>query len=259
MPRCFQRARAGDRLVDAGPNHELLAKQLDGAPQRLTDDPIAGSRHEALDRIKRCPPRSFPKAHHTAGQHQAERRCVDEKAARMTQMPRPLSITDLIGNEPVCGLRVRNAQQGLGKAHQDDAFLARQAILAHERIKTAATYFRAAHATDELARHLLGSARFIVRPGGPLDQRPDKACLIEQMVGRNLIARRYWRAASRPLGSLRRLPCRIEHRHAALPRVRSPMRRLMTWDKRDGPPSALLPPRRLSPFPPPADSDKPAA
>ena len=45
-----------------------------------------------------------------------------------------MAARDLLGNQRVGGFAVRNAEQRLRDAHQDDAFLAGQPVLAHERI-----------------------------------------------------------------------------------------------------------------------------
>ena len=53
---------------------------------------------------------------------------VEALTNRLSEAPRcfsQLALADLLGDQRVGGVLVGDAQQGLGEAHQDDAFLAR--------------------------------------------------------------------------------------------------------------------------------------
>ena len=67
----------------------------------------------------------------------------------------PAPPADLLGDQLIGGIGVGNAQQRLGKAHQDDAFLRGQRIFVHEGIDAAVLVAAGAGRGDE-ARCELG-------------------------------------------------------------------------------------------------------
>ncbi len=56
---------------------------------------------------------------------------------------------NLVGDQPIRGLAIGNAQQRLGKAHEDDTFARGQAVLTQEGVERPATAGRGAHRLHE--------------------------------------------------------------------------------------------------------------
>ena len=54
-------------------------------------------------------------------------------------MTRPIRAADFVSDKLVRRRRVRNAQQGFGEAHEDNALLAAQAVFGKENIEPAET------------------------------------------------------------------------------------------------------------------------
>ena len=72
-------------------------------------------------------------------------------------MPLPIGTADLVGDQTVAGLRIGDAQQRLGKTHEDDTLVARQLVFAHERIEPATPKPRFPHDLDQPCRGLLNA------------------------------------------------------------------------------------------------------
>ena len=62
---------------------------------------------------------------------------------------------ELVRDQPVGGLVIRDAQQRFRQAHQDHAFLRRQVVLPEECVEPALARAIAPHGIDELDRELL--------------------------------------------------------------------------------------------------------
>ncbi len=110
-------------------------------------------------------------------------------------MALPVAAGDLLGDELVGGLGVGDAQQRLREAHQDDALLAREAILAHEGVDAGMLGAVGAGGDHEPARDLGGAPALVLGVDGALDQAADEAGFVDQMMRRNLVARRQGRIA----------------------------------------------------------------
>src|SRR3546814_19823632 len=70
-------------------------------------------------------------------QHERPGRGVDEPASALAEMGLPVGAAELVGDQPVVGPRVRDAQQRLGQAHQRDPLGSRQAVFLEEVVETA--------------------------------------------------------------------------------------------------------------------------
>ena len=62
-------------------------------------------------------------------------------------LPRPGR--NLVGDQPVGRMRIRNAQQRLRQTHEDHAFGGRQVVLAQKRIQARSGWSRRAHGLNE--------------------------------------------------------------------------------------------------------------
>ena len=116
----------------------------------------------------------------------------------MAAVPIPVSVRDLFGNEGVGGLRIGDAQQGLGEAHQDDALFARKSVLAHEGVDAAMLGLICAGVLHEAAGDLGRAAALVLGVDGALDETAHEAMFIDQMVGCDFVDRR--QAAERQPG-----------------------------------------------------------
>ncbi len=70
-----------------------------------------------------------------AGEHQPPGGGVDEQRLAVAEVARPVAGLDLVGDQAIGGVVIRNAQQRLGEAHQDHALLRRQVVLAQEGVE----------------------------------------------------------------------------------------------------------------------------
>ena len=118
---------------------------------------------------------------------------VEALTNRLSEAPRCFSqrpLADLLRDQRVGRVLVGNAQQRLGEAHQDDALLGGQPVLVHEGIDAAVLVAVGARRADQPRapdRRCDGARR---GEDGALDETADKAHLVHQMIGRNLVALR---------------------------------------------------------------------
>ena len=124
----------------------VTAWRITGSPTRATTRRSTAPSLAARDR------RAQP-----AGQHQRPGRGIDEQRGGLAEMPRPIAARQLVADQ--LGRRSRgigNAQQRLGKAHQRDAFVARQRELVEERVDAAfaVARWRRASTSTSVARGL---------------------------------------------------------------------------------------------------------
>ena len=78
-------------------------------------------------------------------------------------MTLPLRAADLVLDQLVAGIGVRNAQQGFGEAHQHHALFAGQLILVEKRVDTAGAHIARAHRDDQVLRQFLNPDRLVLR------------------------------------------------------------------------------------------------
>ena len=154
------RAGALQRFVDGPAEHEISAEDL----HRLAD---GGSNHglaETTDgTAKRCLPivRAVLRAlEHLAGQQQGKGGGVDERRIRPPELLRPVRAGEFVGDQLIGGMRVRDSQQRLGKAHHRNA-LVRTQVIGMEECVDARGLVRA-NALDQCTR---GRGRFAVFAG----------------------------------------------------------------------------------------------
>ena len=100
----------------------------------------------------------------------------------------PLALADLLGDQRVGGILVGDAQQGLGEAHQDDAFLASEAVLVHEGVDAAVLGPVGARRAGEAAGEIADTPALVVGVDGALDQSAHQTRLVEQVIGGNFVA-----------------------------------------------------------------------
>ncbi len=136
------------RALDGAADDELLAHDLDGGGDSLADDRLAQAAGDALQEARQVAARLVVNVDQLAGQHQTPGRGVDEQAVRLTHVAGPVGRADLLGDQTVAGARVRRAQQGLGQAHQRQAFTRAQAELLQEAFDHALTLLALAGAFD---------------------------------------------------------------------------------------------------------------
>ena len=121
---------------------------------------------------------------------------VEALTSRLSEWPRCFSqwpLGDLLGDQLIGRLGIGDAQQRLGDAHQDDAFLAGKAVLAHEGVDAGVLAAVGARRIDEPARQVGRAATLVLREHGALDQAVEQALLVDEMVGGDLVARRQLR------------------------------------------------------------------
>ncbi len=125
-----------------------------------------------------------------AREHQPPGGGVDEHALRVAEVALPVAACDLLGDEFVGRSRRRGMRsKGLGEAHQDDALVAREAVLAHEGIDARVVGLACAHGMDEAAGDVGGAAALLLGIDGALDQAADEARLVDEVMRGDLVAR----------------------------------------------------------------------
>ena len=128
----FALAAALERLGDRAAHDELVAHDLHGLAHGQADGRLAGPAHQAAEGADGVAAGFLGEVDHAAGQHQAPGGGVDQHRARLAHVAVPVGVAELVADELVGGGAVGDAQQGLGHAHQQHAFLAGQVVLAHE-------------------------------------------------------------------------------------------------------------------------------
>ena len=176
-----------------------MAHDAHGLPEGGAQHWLAQPTGDACDEAARIVQVVVARPHDAAGQHQAPGRCVDEQRLGIAQMRCPIAPGDLVGDQFVGGRIVRNAQQRLGEAHENHAFLRRQIVLPQEGVEAAAFDLVVAHAIDQLAR-LRGDALLLLRiQPGAIGAFADDLLFITQIFPVDL--RRQW-SARRIAGTL---------------------------------------------------------
>jgi len=130
--RVFLLGAAVQRLVDGLSHHELVAHDAHRLAHREADRRLAGAADQPLERAGEVVAGFLGEVHQLAGEHQAPGRGVDEQRLALAEVFLPVGIAELVADQAVGSGLVRNAQQRLGHAHQQHAFLAGKVVLAHE-------------------------------------------------------------------------------------------------------------------------------
>ena len=188
IPPDFERCGTRQRFLDGAAENEIVAQDLHGLPQRRADEGLTRAGHETLEDSGWARALGPAQLHHPSCEHQTEGGGVHEQAVGMAEMLFPASATDFLGDQGVCRVLVGNAQQRLGEAHQDDAFLGGQAVFVHEGIDAAMLVPIGARRADQSRCPIGDAVAFCRGEDGPLDESADKAHLVHQMIGRNLVA-----------------------------------------------------------------------
>ncbi len=186
-------ARARQGLADGAPHHELVAHDLHRLPHREPDHRFADAPDQALEGPVHVAPRVVGEVDQVAGEHQAPGRRVHQHRLRLPDVPLPVRLAELVADQRVGGVLVGDAQQRLGHAHQQHAFLAAEVVLAHEGLDHALVAHARAHAPDQRGRG--GGDRGGVAGGHPglFDEGPDPGGFVRQPVAGDLRAQGSWR------------------------------------------------------------------
>ena len=125
-------AAARQGFVDGAAHHELVAHDPHRLAHREPDHRLADAADQAFEGVVDVALGVVGQVDQLAGQHQAPGRGVDQHRVGLAHMPFPVGIAQLVADQFVGGVLVRDAQQGFGHAHQQHAFLAAEVVLAHE-------------------------------------------------------------------------------------------------------------------------------
>ena len=125
-----------------------------------------------------------PEVDELAGQHQAPGRGIDEDRFRLAQMAVPVLAADLVGDQLVGRLGIRNAQQRLGQAHQHHALFGGERVFLHEGVDAALLAAAGPHRRHELAGEFGHAALLVGGKRGLRRKAADQRCLVgKQPVG----------------------------------------------------------------------------
>ena len=136
------------RFGDGPAQHELLAHQLHRLVHRGANDRLAGTLDQAADDILWAAVGVF-RVDHLAGHHQAPGSEVDQHVVALAEVAFPLGGIELVADQSVSGGRVRHAQQRFGQAHQHQAFVGVQTVLAQQRVEGVDGVITAAYGLDQ--------------------------------------------------------------------------------------------------------------
>ena len=125
-------ARARQRFVDGAAHHELVAHDPHRLAHGQADHRLADAPDQALEGAVHVALGVVGQVDQVAGQHQAPGRGVDQHRVGLAEVALPVGLAELVADQLVGGVLVGDAQQRLGHAHQQHAFLAAEVVLAHE-------------------------------------------------------------------------------------------------------------------------------
>ncbi len=188
--------RAAQRALDRLAHDELRPENPHRLAQRGTHDGLA----DALDEPRKERRGRFLElggAHDAPRQEQRPRRSVDEQRFALSQVCLPIRGTELVGNEPVRRVGIRNAQQRLGEAHQHDAFAGRQVVRAQQRVDAAGVSLTAADRRDERCGLVPDERGLRRRQRGATDELRERFRLVGEIALRDRGADGGRRGASR--------------------------------------------------------------
>ncbi len=131
------------RLAHRRANHGLAEPVQHAREQRCQVQPLDGILRDYL-----------------SGEHQRPGRHVDHQRIARAQMRVKVRRAELIRDELIGGLVVRDAQQSFRDAHQDDPFVGREIVLLNEGVEASRLLAIAPHRDDEPARYFLNTLRF---------------------------------------------------------------------------------------------------
>ena len=172
--------RARQCLIDGAAHDELVAHDLHRLAHGQSDHRLTHAADQALECARHIGAGGIVDLDQAAGQHQAPGGGVDQHRVAAAHVLLPVGIAELVADQLVGGLLVRNAQQRFGHAHQQHAFFAAQVVLAHEGFDRALVLGTHAHALDQVG----GSGLHLGLVGGrqtcPLQQLAHMGGLVLQ-------------------------------------------------------------------------------
>ncbi len=121
--------RAVQGALDRFAHHELKAQDPHRLSQRRAYDGLPDALDEPREERRRRL-RDVRGPHDAARQQQRPSGSVDEQRVARAQVRLPIRRAELVGDQPIRGIGIGNAQQRFGQAHQYDAFAGREVVLA---------------------------------------------------------------------------------------------------------------------------------
>ena len=185
------------RLADVAAHDELAAKDFHRLRHRLADHRFAAARHQSFQHALQIVG-ALVELHDATGQHQGPGRGVDEHRIRFTEMRAEIGIAQFVADELVRRLAVRYAQQGLGEAHQHDAFLGRKLVGMHEGVDATLADAVLAHLLDQAPRARRDPVLHIGRQFSLTQQHFDNAALVGPVMGAQTLAQGIGFGGGRP-------------------------------------------------------------
>ena len=174
----FVRLGAHGCFVNRAAHHELAAHNAHGMVECLPDNWLTGPSNHAFEQPARIGFFRLTKFDDLPGQHQTPGRGINKETVRMAKVALPVGIKQFVLNKFVSSNRIGNTQQGLGKAHQNDAFLARQLILVKQRINPAFAIIGLTDTCNQLIGAVLNAGGLLGRQPGCLYQAGDGFFLV---------------------------------------------------------------------------------
>ena len=150
------------RLVNSAPEDKVLPHDLHGLVNRPANHRLAQPVDQFTNNAGRRTVLTPVEGNHFAGQQQTPCGCIDQQRVTLTQMFFPVSDTELVADQSVSGVIIRNTHQCFGQAHQQDAFTGIQAVLQQQGINHADTVIAQPDLFNECGGQL-GSGLSVVR------------------------------------------------------------------------------------------------
>ena len=160
-------ARGALQGLADGPSHdELVAHDAHRLTEGAAHDRLAQAAGQPLHERGRILQVRRLRAHQAAGEHQSPGRGVDEQGVGLTEVIGPAPRRDLVGDQPIGGVGVRNPEQRLGNAHEDHALAGAEVVLLQEGLDAGGAALRLAQCLDQLYRITFDLSRI-----GPIESR----------------------------------------------------------------------------------------
>ena len=185
-----------ERFVDGLAEHELTAKDTHRLAERRTDQRLSASCDQALKHAGHIGFFPFAPIEEASGQHQAPGRGVDQERVGASEMARPVAGADGLGDQPVHGFAIGDAQQCLGEAEQQHPLFAREPILMKEGVDPAGCLSALTRRLDQVRGQGLDAAPLLPAEPGPRNQVLDQRAFVDEKRIANGRAR--WKASARP-------------------------------------------------------------
>ena len=172
----FALAAARERLADGPAEHELVAHDLHCLAHGQADHRFSGATDQPLEGAVGIALGVVGEIDQPACEHQAPGGGVDQYRFGLAQMTFPVGVAELVADQRVGCVLVRDAQQRFCNAHQQNALVTAEVVLAHEGFDHALVARARAYTPDQVCCGFLRECVVSGRQFGDGQQLADMLC-----------------------------------------------------------------------------------